>query len=177
MRDFHLASAAKRNLRFGLTIALVVAGLDQLTKWGILGSFRPAGVAETSFRASGHIEALPILDLVLTWNRGVSFGLGNNDGAYNALLFTLLAAVVGGFLISWMARTADRWMLLALGLVVGGALGNALDRLRFGAVVDFLYVHIGAFDWFPAFNLADSAISVGAALLVLDSLFAKREFD
>ena len=57
-----------------------------------------------------------------------------------------------------MARTADRWVLLALGLVVGGALGNVLDRLRFGAVVDFLYVHIGAFDWWPAFNFADSAI-------------------
>jgi signal peptidase II len=175
MSNFRIASSAKRSLRFGLIIALVVAGLDQLTKWSILACFRPPGVAETPFRAPGHIEAMPILDLVLTWNRGVSFGLGNSDGAYNAVLFTLLAVVVGGFLITWMARTTDRWILLSLGLVVGGALGNAVDRLRFGAVVDFLYVHVGAFDWWPAFNLADSAICVGAALLVLDSLFAKRE--
>ena len=86
MRDFQLAPAAKSGtLRLRLDVAFVVAALDQLTKWSMLAAFRPAGVAETPFLASGQIEVLPILDLVLTWNRGVSFGLGNNDGAYNAL--------------------------------------------------------------------------------------------
>jgi len=78
-------------------------------------------------------------------------------------------------LVRWMAHTTARLQLLALGLVVGGALGNVIDRLRYGAVVDFLYFHVGAFNWWPAFNVADSAICVGAVLLVFDSLFAKQD--
>ena len=164
-----------KNLRLGLAVAFVVALLDQLSKRSILLSFRPSGAIDTPFTASGRIDVLPILDFDLAWNRGISFSVGNNSGAYNALLFTLLAAVICVMLLVWMARAADRLVLLALGLVVGGAVGNAVDRVRFGAVVDFLYVHIGKFDWWPAFNLADSAICVGAALLVIDSLFAKRD--
>lgn len=169
------APGSAKGLRFGMSVAVLVAILDQLSKWSILAAFRPPGVVETPFAALGRINALPFLDFVLTWNRGVSFGISNNHGPYNALLFTLLAAVIGLFLVGWMGRTANRLVLLALGLVVGGAIGNVVDRLRFGAVVDFLYVHIGAFDWWPAFNVADSAICVGAGLLVFDSLFGKRD--
>ena len=111
----------------------------------------------------------------MAWNRGVSFGMGNNSGGWNVVVFTAVAAVVGGMLVAWMARTSNRLILVALGLVVGGAIGNVIDRVRFGAVVDFLYVHIGAFDWWPAFNVADSAICVGAGLLIFDSLFGGRE--
>ncbi|MTJ79870.1 MAG: signal peptidase II [Telmatospirillum sp.] len=164
-----------QSLAFGLLIALVAAVCDQVSKAGILSSFRPEGVTETPFLVSTRVTVLPILDFVLTWNRGVSFGLGNSDGAYNVLLFTGLALVIGCFLIVWMARTSEWLVLVSLGLVVGGAVGNVIDRLRFGAVVDFLYVHIGAFNWWPVFNVADSAVCVGAALLVFDSLFAKRD--
>jgi signal peptidase II len=160
---------------FGLSIAVVVALLDQFSKWSILAAFRPEGVVGTPFLSSTRVEALPILDFVLTWNRGVSFGMGNSVGDYNVLFFTGLAVIIGGFLIVWMAKTSDRLLLLSLGLVVGGALGNVVDRLRFGAVVDFLYVHVGAFDWWPIFNVADSAVCIGAGLLVFDSLFAKRD--
>ncbi len=165
-----LSGMASR-LRLGLGLAVVVALLDQLSKAGILEQMLGDGAAP----AAGRRAILPFLDFVLVWNRGVSFGMGNTPGAYNALAFTLLSAVIGAALVVWMTKTGDRPILVALGLVVGGALGNAVDRLRFGAVVDFLYVHIGAFDWWPAFNLADSAICVGAALLALDSLFGKRE--
>jgi signal peptidase II len=165
----------RRSVSFGLIVAVVVALLDQASKWSILDSFRPEGVVGTPFSSMLRIEVLPILDFVLTWNRGVSFGVGNGAGDYNVLVFSGLAVAIGGFLVAWMAKTTDRLVLLSLGLVVGGAIGNVVDRLRFGAVVDFLYVHVGAFDWWPVFNVADSAVCIGAALLVFDSLFAKRE--
>ncbi len=155
----------KSRLRIGLAVAVLAALVDQLAKWAIVTVVRP----------QGHVEVLPILDFVLTWNRGVSFGVGNNQGPYNALLFTLLSAVICAVLITWMAKAGSRVALLGLGLVVGGAVGNAVDRLHYGAVVDFLYVHVGRFDWWPAMNLADWSISVGAALLVFDSLFGNRD--
>lgn len=170
-----LAAPLGRRLGLGLSVAVLAAILDQLAKWLILAAFRPPGIDTAPFFTGQRITVLPFLDFVLTWNRGVSFGVGNQPGAYNALLFTLLAAVIAGGLIVWMARSDDRLVLVSLGLVVGGALGNAIDRLRLGAVVDFIYVHVGAFDWWPAMNLADWAISLGAILLALDSLFTRRE--
>ena len=170
-----LPPLVRKSLIFGLVIAAVVTLVDQLSKWSLLSAFRPAGVSETPFAALNAVRALPFIDLVLTWNRGVSFGMGNTNGAWNAVLFTVLALFIGAMLVRWMAQTTARLQLLALGLVVGGALGNVIDRLRYGAVVDFLYFHVGAFNWWPAFNIADSAICVGAVLLVFDSLFAKRD--
>ncbi|PKU22040.1 signal peptidase II [Telmatospirillum siberiense] len=166
---------ARGSLVFGLAVALFTAILDQASKWTILDLFRPEGVSGTPFSSPLRIEALPILDFVLTWNRGVSFGMGNDGGHYNVLIFTALAVLIGGFLVAWMAKTANPLILASLGLIVGGAVGNVIDRLRFGAVVDFLYVHIGAFDWWPVFNVADSAVCIGAGFLVFDSLFAKRD--
>lgn len=168
-------TAMRKSVFFGLGVALVVAVLDQLSKWSILVAFRPEGVTGTPFSSYLRIDVLPILDFVLTWNRGVSFGMGNGNGDYNVLFFSGLAVIIGAMLVSWMAKTTDRLVLTSLGLIVGGAIGNVVDRLRFGAVVDFLYVHIGAFDWWPVFNVADSAVCVGAGLLVFDSLFAKRD--
>lgn len=162
-------------LRLGLGAGAVIAIADQLSKHAILDRFRPEGVTETPFHSFQSIQALPILDLVLTWNYGVSFSLGNTPGAGRALLFTALAVAIGAVLVGWLLKTEQFIGRLAIGLVLGGALGNVIDRLRFGAVVDFLYVHIGAFNWWPVFNLADSAICVGAGLLVLESLFAKRD--
>jgi len=167
-------SQGRKRLRIGLAIAALVTVLDQISKQAILDTFRPDGVTETPFAAYYTIKAAPMLDFVLSWNSGVSFGLGNNHGAWNALAFTALAAVIAVFLLGWMIKAEGKLVLPALGLVLGGAVGNVIDRLHYGAVVDFLYVHVGAFDWWPAFNLADSAICVGAALLVLDSLFAAR---
>ncbi|OIR07927.1 lipoprotein signal peptidase [mine drainage metagenome] len=165
---------APRRLRLGLPAALAVVAADQISKAAILSLMRPAGVTATPFQTYAHVKAGPILDLVLSWNSGVSFGLGNTHGTWNVLAFSALAAAISAMLLGWMMTTPGRLVRLALGLVLGGALGNVADRLHYGAVVDFLYVHIGAFDWWPAFNLADSAICVGAALLMYDSLFASR---
>jgi signal peptidase II len=165
----------RQRFSLGLVVAIVVLVGDQLAKWAILAAFRPPGIEVTPFAAAAPIQVLPILDFELVWNRGVSFGLGNTQGGWNMLIFAALSTVIALVLLVWMARAQRVVLILALGFVVGGALGNLVDRLRFGAVVDFIYIHVGAFDWFPAFNVADSAITAGAVLLAIDSLFNGRD--
>ena len=99
-----------KGLAWGLPIAALVAVLDQLSKWKILCLMRPEGVMETPFIGKGVIQALPFLDLVMAWNRGVSFGMGNNSGGWNVVVFTAVAAVVGGMLVAWMARTSTPFL-------------------------------------------------------------------
>lgn len=168
-------SRRARRLPLGLGVAAVVFVADQVSKWLILGAMRPPGEAATPFAGKGTIMVLPVMDFVLVWNRGVSFGVGNTDSLWSTVGFAAIAVAVAGLLLAWMARTPKALLALALGLVFGGAVGNLLDRFRFGAVVDFIYVHVGAFDWWPVFNIADSAITVGAVLLAIDSLFGGGE--
>lgn len=162
-------------LALGLVVAALVLAADQASKWSILAAMRPAGETNTPFAGMGPVHVAPILDFVLVWNRGVSFGVGNTASIWSTVGFAAVAVAIVLVLLVWMARTGRALLGLALGLIVGGAAGNLADRLRFGAVVDFLYVHIGGFDWWPAFNVADSAIAVGAVLLAIDSLFGGRE--
>ena len=163
-------------LRIGLPISLVVIVLDQLSKWQIEEFFRPVGVTETPFYGVGSLNLTSFFMLVMAWNRGASFGFLNQAADWVGWAFTALAAVVSGALLVWMSRAENKLLAVALGFIAGGAIGNAIDRIRFGAVADFLYFHWG--DWyFPAFNLADSAITVGAALLVLESLFKRPGSD
>lgn len=162
-----------RSLRPGLILAAAIILCDQLSKWWVVEKLmRPEGVVETPFYTPVRLAVLPVFDLVMAWNRGVSFGILNNDGRWNALLLSLLSVAVSVGLVLWMRKAQSRLVLLALGGIVGGALGNVVDRVRWGAVADFLDVHVMGYHW-PAFNLADSAISVGAVLLVLDALFTK----
>lgn len=158
------------NLRLltGLGIAAVVVALDQASKFWVLRIMAalPAeerGVTVTNF-----------FNIVLAMNRGVSFGMFNDGGKGNSLVFSILAAALVSALIVWLYRSDTRLLVGGIGLVIGGAVGNVLDRLRLGAVVDFLDFHAGGIH-FWAFNLADTAISVGVVLLVLDSLLARRE--
>ncbi|MBI5164067.1 MAG: signal peptidase II [Magnetospirillum sp.] len=161
-------------LRRGLLVAAVVAILDQLSKWWIIEAvMRPEGIAETPFYSPTRIVVTPFFDLVMAWNRGVSFGVGNTGGAWNAVVFATLSLAIVAGLVVWLRKAPSLPVALALGGIIGGALGNVVDRIRFGAVADFLYFHLGAYAW-PAFNLADSAITVGAVVLVLDSLFSRR---
>jgi lipoprotein signal peptidase len=150
----------------GLAVAVVVALADQAAKLWVLNYF-------DTHPGQGLVPVAATFNLVLTMNRGMSFGLFN-DGTVNALIFTALAAAIVAALLVWLARTGDMLLRCAIGLVIGGALGNVADRLARGAVVDFLDFHIGAVHWF-AFNLADAAISVGVALMVIDGLRGRRE--
>ena len=157
-------------LRLGLATALVVVLLDQVSKALVLAHF--------ASRALGTNTLTPFFNLVLTLNRGMSFGLFNavhgSGAGINAVLFSLVAAVIVVGLIYWLSRVATLLLAFAIGLIIGGAVGNVIDRIRYGAVVDFLDFHIGAYHW-PAFNLADSAICVGVAVMLFDSLLLHRE--
>ena len=151
----------------GLAAAVAVAVLDQLSKAAVLGFF-----SGQAFGARERITSF--FNLVLTYNRGMSFGLFNNDAGVNALLFSLLAALIVAVLVFWLSRVESPLLAVAIGLVIGGAIGNVIDRIRFGAVVDFLDFYIGSWHW-PAFNVADSAICIGVAAMLLDGLLLRRE--
>ncbi|HXQ52038.1 MAG TPA: signal peptidase II [Stellaceae bacterium] len=154
-------------MRLGLAAAASVALIDQFAKAWVLGLFAAEAVARP-------VAVAPFLNLALTMNRGMSFGLFNTDAALNAIIFTIIAAIIVAALLVWLARTHEAMLAIAIGLVIGGAVGNVYDRLLRGAVVDFLDFHIGELHWF-VFNLADAAISVGVGLMVIDGLRGRRE--
>ena len=153
---------AHRLQLFGAIAALGILILDQASKWWVLEVFDlPAKVS---------VPVLPMLNLTMVWNRGITFGLLSSD---STLAATLLAALALGVVVAlglWLRRAERLPVALALGAVSGGAVGNVIDRLRFGAVFDFIDFYVGDWHW-PAFNLADSAIFVGVVLLLFDSLF------
>jgi signal peptidase II len=159
------AADPRRNMTLGLVLAAIVVILDQVSKLWIVDRLTASG-------PSLHIA--DFFDIVLVRNRGVSFGLFNNDAAINGILFSLLAAVIVAILLVWLRRAPGFLLPAAIGLVVGGAIGNVIDRLRLGSVVDFLDFHLGAWHW-PAFNLADAAICIGVGLMVIDGLLGRRE--
>jgi signal peptidase II len=163
-----IAVPSRGALGRGLLIAVIVLVADQLTKWWILSVMMPRPPVEQ------FIPVLPFFDIVLVWNRGVSFGFFNNDSRLNAVLFSLLAAAIVVGLLVWLRRAKDPLIVAGIGLVIGGAIGNVIDRLVHRAVVDFLHFHVGGWHW-PAFNVADTAICVGVAALVLDGLLPRRD--
>jgi signal peptidase II len=147
----------------GLGIAVLVFALDQLTKWWIVTDVMdPLRI----------LEITPFLNIVLVRNRGASFGMLNDGGEWGPWLLTALAVVIAVGLLVWLWRARSSWVAVALGMIIGGAAGNVIDRLRFGAVTDFLDAHWGELHW-PAFNLADSAITVGVVILLADALIGR----
>ena len=153
-------------MRLGLSVAVAVAALDQLSKWAVLDFFMdPPRV----------IKHLPFLDLVLVYNRGASFGFLNINAQWVPWLLTAIAAAVVIALIVWLRRVENRYLAAALGLIIGGAVGNGMDRVlrERHAVVDFIDFYVGAFHW-PAFNIADSAIVIGVFIMLLDGLIIRR---
>ncbi len=151
----------------GLAVAAGTAVLDQASKAALLWHFHEVGCVR-------HPPEMmtPFLDLVLACNPGISFGLLNSTGI-SSLVFSLAAAVIVVVLIAWLKRVRTGFLAAAIGLIIGGAIGNVIDRLRFHSVVDFLYFHAGSWYW-PAFNLADSAICLGVAAMLLDGLLMRH---
>lgn len=151
--------------RYGISVATAVFLVDQLTKLWILFVFELPG--------RGRVVIMPFVDFVMVWNRGISYGLFQQDGLAGrlALLAITLAAVV--FLWLWLRRETARLPAFAIGLILGGALGNAVDRVAYGAVADFVLFHVGTFQWY-VFNVADAAIVVGVVLL-LYGVFGRDE--
>jgi signal peptidase II len=151
--------ASRPNALAWLVLSLLVIALDQLTKHVALVELRPY---------EPHAVIPGLLNWTLAFNPGAAFSFLAGESGWQRWLFTALAIGVSALLAAWLSRMprTDWRNALPLSLIIGGALGNLIDRLRFGHVTDFVQVYWG--DWsFPAFNVADSAISVGAVLLVL----------
>jgi signal peptidase II len=151
--------------RFGLTVAAATAALDQAAKlWLLFGLDLPA---------RGIVRITPFLDLVLTWNTGISYGLFRQEGPLGQAALLGLKAIAVLLLWIWLSRTSSRLAALSLGLIIGGAVGNAIDRLAYGAVADFVLFHITtasfSFNWY-VFNLADVAIVAGVIGLLFETL-------
>ena len=113
-------------------------------------------------------------NVVLTWNRGISFGLFNNESNLGVWIFSILALIIVGILLSWLWKIDSKTIAVSLGFIIGGALGIVTDRILHLAVVDFLDFHLGGVHW-PAFNVADSFITIGAMTLIIDSLFSRQK--
>lgn len=147
--------------RPAFVLAAIVLLLDQATKLCILSLvMQPPQV----------ISVAPFLNLVLVWNRGITFGLFDGPSQIVPWLLVGLALVIIVVLMLWLRRVESLWPTYAIALIIGGAIGNVVDRIRLGAVIDFIDLHAGGYHW-PAFNLADTAIVVGVVVLVINGLF------
>jgi signal peptidase II len=151
--------------RFALAVALVAAAIDQAAKLWLLFVF--------DLGARGIVTLTPFLDLVLIWNTGISYGLLRQEGPLGQWVLLALKAAAVVLLWIWLARTSSRLTALSLGLIIGGAIGNAIDRLAYGAVADFVLFHVTtasfSFKWY-VFNLADVAIVAGVIGLLYETL-------
>lgn len=146
-----------------LALLLVTVAADQLTKLWVL---HRADLSE------GPIAALPFMNITLIWNRGISYGLFQTDGAGRwVLLAGTVAAIIA--LLVWLSRARRPVVALALGAILGGAIGNLIDRAAYGAVVDFVHLHAAGYSWY-VFNIADVAIVAGVGALLLDSFLLNR---
>lgn len=161
-------------------LGLIVVGiiLDQLSKWLVLEKiFKPElnvdplgffdWITSTLRLPFVSLEYTSFFNLTMVWNQGISFGLFQNGNPWPLIIVALIISIIFGF---WLYRSKSWFEAISLSMVIGGALGNVIDRLHFGAVADFLDFHIMGWHY-PAFNLADSFITVGIVMLVVNSLF------
>jgi signal peptidase II len=116
---------------------------------------------------------LPFFNIVMVWNKGVSFGLFNDFQAYGPIILSAMSVVIAAVFTVWLFRSTSKFQSFAIALVLSGAVGNVIDRIRFGAVVDFLDFHAYGYHY-PAFNVADSCIVVGVVLLMIHAFFLDR---
>ena len=149
-----------------LTISAVIIALDQVTKWLMVSWL---SLYET-------VAVMPYFNLTMAHNHGAAFSFLAQAGGWQRWFFIVLASVISIVLLVWLAKLKPHAKLeaIALSLILGGAIGNVIDRIHYGYVIDFLDVYIGTSHW-PAFNVADSAICVGAVLLILDSFKSEPE--
>lgn len=153
--------------KFGLAVALAVFVADQLTKWIVIGPLQLQEVRQ--------IYVVPLFNLTWTENYGISLGLFNATTDLGRWILVALTGAIAIGVAVWMGREKARWDQGALGMILGGALGNILDRIRHGYVVDFADLHFGEFRPFLIFNVADAAISIGVVILVLRAFLVRSE--
>lgn len=141
---------------YALAYSFVILMLDQYSKWMILNVI---------MQPPQHVPVFPFVSFDLVWNRGVTFGMFAGHHDIMPYVLSALSIVIVGLLLRWLWRAEQRLMAAAIGLVIGGAIGNIIDRILFGAVVDF--INVAYYPW--VFNVADSAIVIGVGLLIWDS--------
>ena len=153
----------------GLAAAAAACAIDQALKLWLIFGFE--------LGRRGAVEIAPFIDLVLTWNTGISYGWFKQEGPLGQWALLALKMLVVVLLLVWLARASSRLSAISLGLIVGGALGNAIDRLIHGAVADFVLLHVTtaqwSFDWY-VFNFADATIVAGVAGILYESLVGER---
>src|SRR3954467_375357 len=154
--------------RLGFTIAAVVFALDQLAKWIVTG---PLGIN----RLGDQLVLLPIFNFTYTQNNGISLGLLNAETEVGRWLLVAVTSAIAIGVAIWIGREKNRVDQAALGMVLGGALGNILDRARHGYVVDFADLHFGDFRPFLVFNVGDAAISIAVAILLLRAFLTRKD--
>src|SRR4051812_39091158 len=154
--------------RLGFAVALVVFALDQLAKWIVTGPMGMTMIGDEHY-------FLPIFSFTLTHNEGISLGLLNATNPVGRWMLVALTAAIAVAVAVWIGREKNRIDQIALGLVLGGALGNILDRVRHGYVTDFLDLHFGDFRPFLVFNVGDAAISIGVVILLLHAFLTRKE--
>jgi signal peptidase II len=157
-----------RLVTLGILVALAVLVADQASKWWIVNGLDLPGLRT--------VALLPVLNLTYVENRGVTFGLLNSLGSWGAPVLGIGALAVVSLLGVWLARAERALVAGAVGAIAGGAVGNVIDRLRFGFVVDFIHAHAWGWSWY-VFNVADAAIVCGVAALLLDGLFKRQQDD
>ncbi len=151
----------------GLVVAAIIFALDQLTKYIV--------ITPLDLKARGQIELLPFFNLTWVENYGVSLGLLTADSNLERWLLVGMTAAIASFVGVWMFRETNRQDVFGLGLILGGAVGNILDRIRFGHVVDFADLHFGDFRPFLVFNVADAAITIGVLILLFRALLVREK--
>src|SRR3954470_8324211 len=154
--------------RLGFAIAAIVFALDQLAKWLVTG---PLGLN----RIGDQLVLLPIFNFTYTQNNGISLGLFNAETEVGRWMLVALTSLIAVGVAIWIGREKNRIDQLALGMVLGGALGNILDRVRHGYVVDFADLHFGDFRPFLVFNVGDAAISIAVVILLLRAFLARKD--
>ncbi len=157
-----------RTRRLGFLVALIVLALDQLTKWIVTG---PLGINQHG----DQLTLLPIFNFTYTENNGISLGLLNATTETGRWMLVALTSAIAIGVAVWIGREKDRIDQIALGMVLGGALGNIMDRARHGYVVDFADLHFGEFRPFLIFNVGDAAISIAVVILLLRALLTRKE--
>jgi signal peptidase II len=157
-----------RNRSLGFTIAAIVFALDQLVKWLVTGPLKIAQLGD-------QLVLLPIFNLTYTENQGISLGLLTANNTTTRWLLVALTGAIALGVAFWIGRERNRLDQIALGMVLGGALGNILDRARFGFVVDFADLHFGDVRPFLVFNVGDAAISIGVVMLLLRAFLTRKE--
>lgn len=157
----------KKYRRTGLVIAFLIFGLDQLSKFVVMQPLQ--------LPARGQIELLPFFNLTWAQNYGVSMGFLTASSDLQRWALVALTGLIGIAVFLWMNREKAKWDIVALGLILGGAMGNIVDRARLGYVADFADLHIGDFRPFLIFNLADACISIGVVILLARALLIREK--